>query len=276
MEKNLTIDYLLTTVSKSEKEILDIISFSKIKKGNILVGNQLSKHDEKHCFNVGELTISVYNMTSKGVSNNRNFLLSKSTAEYVTFLDDDMYFVDEMQECVEHYLSNSNDNAMRFNLSSDNPRRPIRFLNKYGNVGFRKLSRYGVCGIFFKREFLVNNNIFFDENIGPGTNINHGEDTVFLKNFSKFSKVFSQPLLCFRVKQSESTWQGASRNLELELFSHGYIYQRMYPKFSKFMAIAYLLTHTKDFPKKTKFSFLCKNMFLGIKKAKTDDYYVFH
>ncbi len=266
----MTIQYLLTLVKKTREEIVSLLETLSVS-GNILIGNQLMNEESEYDIKTDKYVAKVFNMTSKGVSKNRNFLTLKSSADYVTYLDDDMYFDDGTQNEIEKMLEENQYDAVRFNVISDNADRPIKLLNKRGFVGFRQLSSFGVWGGFYKRQFLIDNKIFFNENIGPGTEINHGEDGVFNKLFLKYSKIYSIPVISFHAKQIESTWHEKHRDLEKELFSHGYNYYFLYGKSANFMSIIFLLTHMKCYPKRTKYSFLRKNMKAGIKKARENN-----
>lgn len=265
-----SIDYLVTTVKKSRDEILDIIHSLNVN-GNIIVGNQGCETNEIIKMVDENCKITILNQVGFGVSKNRNAILSYSKADYVSFLDDDMYFEKERQNQVEKLLEQNQYDGVRFNVVSDNIDRPIKQLGKKGYVGFRSLSSYGVWGIFFKRDFLVKNKILFNENIGPGTEINHGEDGLFNKTFTKHSKIFSIPCVAFHVKQTESTWHDTNRDLNKELVSHGYNYHLLYGKKAKIMATLFLITHMKCYPKGTKYGLLKRYMLDGIAKAKEDE-----
>ena len=262
----ISVDYLLTTVGKTKQELKKIVSQLNIK-GRLLIGNQGSKEEKITSEVMFDCEVTIFDMVGYGVSKNRNRLLMASRNEYVTFLDDDMYYEKENQQKIETIVDQNRDNAVRFNVISDNKERPIKTLKKQCHVGFRKLSSYGVWGIFFKREFLIKNNIFFNEKIGPGTEINHGEDGVFIRNFTKYSKVFCVPPVAFHAKQSESTWHDNARNLEKELFSHGYNYYLIYEKKAQIMSVIFLATHMNCYPKGTKYGTLREYMKKGIKKA---------
>lgn len=265
-----SIDYLITTFKKSDEEIAHIIESSNIK-GTIIVGNQGMAVDEIKHFSFSHADVTLINQSNVGVSKNRNTLLKYSKSDYVTFVDDDMYFLSSEQQDVEDELENNQFNCVRFNVLSDNNQRPIKLLSKRGFVGFRQLSSFGVWGGFYKRQFLIDKSILFNENIGPGTEINHGEDAVFNKTFLDHSKIYSIPIVSFHAKQTESTWHEAHRDLNKELFSHGYNYYLLYGKSANFMSVMFLLTHMKCYPKGTKYSILRKYMKAGIHRAKEDN-----
>ena len=264
------IQYLITFVGKTKQEILNNLDYFGAH-GNILVGNQMCEIDSNETIVTKNYTVTIFNMKSKGVSKNRKFLLKHSSAEFITFLDDDMHFLVENQKEVANYLKQKSTYCVRFNVVSNNPSRPIKQLKKEGFIGFRKLTSYGVWGCFFRRQYLIDNSIFFDENIGPGTSINHGEDGLFLRCFTRKEKIYNVPLVVFTIDQIESTWHSdTNRDLKQELFSHGYLYYLLYGKTAIFMSAMFLITHKDCFPKKTNRFMLFKHMKSGICMSKKD------
>lgn len=261
------IQYLVTVVKKSADEIKNIVKRLNIS-GCILVGNQMMDIDDTYEMSCFGCTIKVFNMSSKGVSKNRNFLILNSSADFITFLDDDMYCVKGVQDKVEDLVSTSKYNSVRFNVISDNLGRPIKQIRKEGFIKFKHLSSCGVCGIFYKRDFLIKNNLFFNEDVGPGTIINHGEDALFNKQFFEKSKVYCFPLVAFHAIQADSTWHNENRDLETELFAHGYVYYLLYKHYSNIRSVLFLASHMRCYPKGTKYSSLRRYMKNGIKKAK--------
>ena len=134
----------------------------------------------------------IVNQTGSGVSKNRNTILKYATSEYVTFVDDDMILT-EKKERIFSLLDNFSEcDAIRFNCISSNVDRPIKQIKKNGYVNFRKMKSFGTWGIFYKRSVLIETNIVFRENIGPGNYINHGEDTLFVYDFLKSNRKIYQ------------------------------------------------------------------------------------
>ncbi len=263
-----TFEYLITTVNKTLDEIKNLIIKSNVK-GRILIGNQQSFEESQTDFELNGSFVSVFNMRSKGVSKNRNFLLNKSIGDFVTFLDDDMSFFENSQTVVEKNVSqNLKFNAVRFNVKTDNRKRKIKQIRNKKSLSFKDLSSYGVWGIFFKRDYLIKNDIYFREDVGPGTEINHGEDGVFLKTFLDFSKILQIPKCAFVVSQNESTWHGQERDLEKELISHGYVYSILFGEKAFKKSKIFLLTHRWCYPKSVKLWELRRWMRLGILKER--------
>ena len=262
------IQYLVTTYRKNKQEISDLLEKMNIH-GEILVGNQVEFSNGDWEIITNNYFAHVYNHVSVGTSKNRNFLIKKSNCDYFIFMDDDVYFYDDVQNKAEQILFSQKHNCVMFNIKSENDNRPIQFIEKDLEIKkFRKISSRGVIGCYFKRSFLISNNLYFNEMLGPGTEINHGEDGVFFNNFLKLCPIYSSSFTPFYTFQSESVWLGRERNLDIELFSHGYLYYLLYKKYAKFMAVAFLATHMYCYPKKTSFFKLLRLMFDGIEKCK--------
>lgn len=265
----MSVEYLATVIKKEKSELKQFLDSLNVK-GNILVGNQLVDNSDIFTIEGKGYTAKVFNSPDKGVSKNRNVLLEKANADYVTFLDDDMRFIGDVQQETEQFLGSNKYDCVRFNTVSKNKNREIKLIKKDGFVSFRKLSSYGVFGCFFRTSFLKEKGLKFNETIGPGTNINHGEDGVFLHEFLKKGKIYCKKAITFEIDQMESTWINENRDYDLELFSHGYIYYLLYKKMANIMSILFLITHMWCYPKGSKYSILRKNMKKGITAAKKE------
>lgn len=248
----ITLDYLITVVDFSQEKIASLIKKTNIK-GHVLVGNQKSKVYSEIHLDIGDAKVDIYNLDSKGVSLNRNFLLTKSQADYVTFLDDDIFFSPNYLESIEAELDKEwpNNYSIRFNVLSLNNLRRIKQINKARNVGLFDLRQYGVWGGLFNRKYLINNNLFFREYIGPGTSINHGEDYIFLSDYFKSGgKMWQSREAIMYAEQQDSTWQGKNRDIKKELFAHGHNYRLLYKKRSSIYLLIHMLKHIRYYKNK--------------------------
>lgn len=258
----MNVDYIITTINKTKEEITSLLLKSNIS-GNILIGNQGSINE--FCYEIYDkgFRAKVYNQTTKGVSINRNYLLQKSNADYVIFLDDDVT-LNKHIILGDNYQNNV---AIRFNCLSKNIQRPIKQICSKKFLKFSDVKSFGVWGIFFNRHYLINNNLFFNENVGPGKYINHGEDTLFLKKYLKSKgKLLQINEQSFFVSQEVSTWKDG--NIERELISHGYIYKKIFG-FKGFLYLYYYaFKHRCEYiinGKKAKISYLLKYLKKGFK-----------
>jgi lipopolysaccharide cholinephosphotransferase len=232
-------DTLITTFNKTKEQVVSLVNEGRFQ-GNILVGNQNS---EKYVYKTTAKNgspITIYGFTSKGVSQNRNQLLNFSTADYLTFCDDDMIMTDNYWTIVlSAFQKYPKANVIRFNVESLNPKRKIRLGKKNGRIGFLTLKSRGVVGCFYKRAWLFDNQLGFDETMGPGTAITSGEDTLFNHTLCKKTKqCFQVCKTIAQVKQDQSSWFSGYN--EQYFINTGYTYQKMFGSF----AGIYLFFHT--------------------------------
>lgn len=249
----MTFDYLVTTINKTESEIIRIVSKMNVN-GNVFVGNQNSKVYSEKIIALDKIVINLFNLVGKGVSKNRNFLLSKSTADYVMFLDDDVSFLKNAQEKMEATVEQSGKkfHGYRFNSSSKNDDRPIKQINKNGEIKIFNLKNFGVWGVYFDRRALVESKLLFDELVGPGSIINHGEDFLFLRNFTFNHKIYQFSFCGFLIEQQDSTWTGKNRDIVRELFSHGYVYKKTFNNLWWLYLLIHFIKHGKNYQLKNK------------------------
>lgn len=224
------INYLITTFKKQTNEIASMIKNNNYS-GAILIGNQIQncQGTTDAFFNDKKCCVSIYNHLSIGVSKNRNYLINKASADYVLFMDDDGIFCDNCDSQIKDIINSFQHHfdAIKFNIVSLNQQRPIKQIVKVKKAKFSDVSSFGVCGLLVKREFLVNNHLYFDENVGPGNYISSGEDVMFLKKLCDKSKRFYlHPYVVASMDQKESTWFSGFD--EQYMINKGYNYRIMF------------------------------------------------
>lgn len=238
----MTCDILITTLNKTKSEILSLLEKNNIF-GSVLVGNQGNKTHSEESIVDKNREVRIFNLTSRGVSKNRNYLLKQSSADYVIFLDDDVTITN-----YDFNIANfDGKNAYRFNLTSKNSERPIKQITKQMQLNFNDVKSFGAWGIFFPRKILIDGKLTFNEFVGPGCKINHGEDSLFLFEYLQKNHVIQINKCCFEVDQDISTWRGESRNLANELISHGFLYATMFGKKAKFYLLYHLIKNRRSY-----------------------------
>lgn len=148
---------------------------------DIICNEYLSKHN----------MISYYKKENTGVSNTRNFGILKSKGRYVTFVDSDDYvdsnYIYSAKKLIKkgyelivfnHAIVNKNKvNNIIFKKNSCDITYP-KYINEY----FRNYNLSTACKMFYKKQTIIDNNIFFNEDIS------YGEDMMFSITFYLNSK----------------------------------------------------------------------------------------
>lgn len=239
------IDNLVSTYQMKECDLLFALK-SKTWAGDILVGNQCGEEKRMDFFQNGS-SFTVFSLSSTGVSKNRNFLLKSSKDDIVTFCDDDMTFLPGYWEKVKKAFKKYPDaEAVRFNCFSTNKNRPIPAIHKNGRISFKNTRAVGVLGFFYKRDFLIRNNLFFDEDLGPGAAIVSGEDVVFNQRLAKTTKkVYQIDEYIASVSQNDSSWFSGYNSSYF--IATGFVYSLLFGFASPLAGTYHFLKHHKDY-----------------------------
>lgn len=251
----MTFATLVTTFGKSENQIRDLIIANHLQ-GLVLIGNQCGKEDVKELGQIGQASVSLYSFSSRGVSNNRNALLEKCEADIITFADDDLIFCPNYPDIVtSFFVAHPQADMVRYNVTSGNKERPVIQISGQKRVAFRDVSKYGVWGFFFKKEFLANHGLSFDNKLGPGQQLSHGEDTVFLHDcFSSKIEAYQNPLVIANTPMDSSSWYG--ENIENDILTDGYCYQKTRGSLAFLYGVHRYYAHKNYYPGYSLFSFL--------------------
>lgn len=242
----MTIDILVSTFNKTIDEVKHIIDKGHYV-SHVIVGDQVGYCGHEHFTSSFGADVDLYYFDSKGVSKSRNQLLGLSKAEIITFCDDDVSFFENYENNVfDAFSSHCNALVIRFNCSSLNENRPIRFVDKDGVIAFSTLKTFGVWGEFFKRDFIIGKRILFDEYAGPGSIIVSGEDVMFNKDVSlKTKEIYQSKKILATVAQTESSWFS---NYDVPYFTAtGYVYSHLFGFAAPLFGIAHWVKHHKEY-----------------------------
>lgn len=155
------------------RKCLDSVVNQTLKDIEIIVINDGSTDDSKNI--IEEYTVKYKNIIfidqeNKGIGKTRNIGIKKATGEYITFVDSDDYIKENMLEEYYKYARKHNfDLVIGSYIKKINNKEIIFENNKFktGNVKTTPqilyLIEYGPWAKLYKREMLINNNIYFDE-----------------------------------------------------------------------------------------------------------------
>ena len=240
--------------------------FSKIKQMNvnsdIVFANQCDRTlYEEYQFDGHKA--KMISTETKGVGINRNLTLMYASADICLFSDDDMYYVDNLEEIVlKEFELNPDADVIIFNLDSDDP---VRKQKKYDKT--RKCKKFermpwGCVRVAFRLNAQRKANIFFTMLFGGGAKFLSGEDSMWLIDAKrKGLKFYVSKETIGKVSFDTSTWFTGYD--EKFYFSKGAFYGAVHPKTFLLWAIYFALRSRKR--SKLSFSQKMKQMKAGRK-----------
>ena len=121
---------------------------------------------------------AVLNVNSTGLSKSRNIGIEKSGADYILLTDNDTTYSKDFLIEIKKIIRHNNFPAavwFKSNLSKNYPSRSKRV----GKIATRRCSS---IELVYRREFLIKNDIRFDEKFGLGARNISGEENIFLSD----------------------------------------------------------------------------------------------
>jgi len=179
---------------------------------------------------------------TRGVGKNRNTALIFSDAKYILFGDDDVTYVDNLEEIiVDSFEKHPQADVLIFNIEtvgSDVIKRRIN--NKCKRVTIKNYMNYGAVRIACRSESIKKKTIFFSELFGGGAKYSAGEDTKFLADCLKNKlRIYTIPVSIGQVDQSESTWFNGYN--DKYFMDKGALIKSIYPKSYRLFCLYFAL-----------------------------------
>jgi glycosyltransferase involved in cell wall biosynthesis len=115
-----------------------------------------------------------------GISRSRNCAINHSTSDYIWFLDDDITLNEKSISIIKDFLHGKSHEAFSLRMYSGPNLDPYKKYPKEGIVSKIKLISISSVEIIVSRKFVLNYNIFFNINLGLGTDYPSCEENVFL------------------------------------------------------------------------------------------------
>ena len=103
---------------------------------------------------------------------------------------------------------------------------------------------YGSVRIAFRRNVIIQKNIWFDTNFGSGSIFSSGEETIFLNEARrKKLKIYEYPSVIAKVNFKDSTWREGYN--EKFFYDKGALLARAYPRMKYIIMFYYIRTFRK-------------------------------
>ncbi|MEC0344794.1 glycosyltransferase family A protein [Peribacillus frigoritolerans] len=254
----MSVQVLVAAMHRTDHSILEEMNISS----NAIVVNQCDRNSfEKFKYRGQEILFLSYN--ERGVGLSRNNALMRASDDICVFADEDMIYVDGYTELIENeFKKNPKADIILFSLESLNKEKPLSVIKESKRVGRKEAMRYGCARIAFKRERLIDKNIWFSLLFGGGTKYSSGEDTIFLQDcLKKGLRVYKSTVKIADVKQEESTWfEGYTEKL---FFDKGVLLATVMPNLANLYALGLSYKYAQN--KSVKMSFW--NIWSAMKKG---------
>ena len=203
------------------------------------------------------------NTNTIGVGKNRNISLLYSNAKYILFGDDDVKYVDDLENIIlDNFKKLKKADVLIFNIETKgNSSFKRRKNKKIKRVRWYNYMNYGAARIACKKESISKSNIWFTELFGGGAPYSCGEDVMFLSDcLKKQLKIYTIPICIGTVDQTTSTWFKGYNDKLYE--DKGALLKSIYPHLYKLFLLYF------SFKQRTKERSFIKNYKDGLKGAR--------
>lgn len=261
------LEVIIPTMYRDDIKFLDAMNLQT----DAVVVNQNNSIEDVKRINYNNHSIKFISNKERGVSRSRNLAIKNADADICLLADDDVVFEDDYSEkvieahekypeadiitfVVERYGDSNRQKSFRKNKSWD----------KY--LTSMKIS---AVEISFKRKSIVDNNIKFNENIGPGEKFFNGEESILLYEALKSGlKILYLPIKIAEVDMADSNWfEGYNKKY---FQSYGAKYYNMSKRFYPLLILQYAVRKRDEYGEQMPMFKAIKYLFQGAKLYKND------
>lgn len=193
----MTLEVLISTMHQKDMSVADKCKI----KSDVLIINQC---DEEGFFENSELCRRMISTKERGLSRSRNMAIKNGKTDICLFADDDEILEDNYKTfIVNAFKENLYADLIVFSLHNCSK----SFADKPYQIGYKDALKVCSCQVAFRRKKILQNNIWFDEQMGAGTGNGGGEENKFLfDSLRKGLKIYYVPIPIATLSQIESTW----------------------------------------------------------------------
>ena len=223
--------------------------FSKIKDMNIHADVVFANQCDHTSYDEVEFeghTAKMISTQTRGVGVNRNVALTYASATYCLLADDDVVYVDDLeQKIVSEFEAHPDADIMIFHLNSDTPSRPQAKYTETKKWPWYKGVPWGCFRVAVRLSAIRKANVWFTTLLGGGCVFPSGEDSKFLIDLRKAGlTIYVSKETIGDVSFSTSTWFTGYD--EKYYYGKGAFYQAIRPK-TKYAWMLYIaLKFRKD------------------------------
>lgn len=136
--------------------------------------------DSANFYEENKCKIEWYNSSERGLSKSRNMALNKATGDICIFADDDLIYVDNMEQLViNEFKKEPNVDIIVFQVEGIN-RKFKKYYHSERYLGYISALKVSSVEIAFRLSSIKKNSIAFNEKFGAGALYEMGEENIFL------------------------------------------------------------------------------------------------
>lgn len=235
------IEVLIATMHQTDYSLLEKMNIQS----DAVVGNQCNFNKVDN-FEYNGHQIKWLSFNERGVGLNRNNTLMRATADICLFADDDIVYLDDYVEKIQHaFDSIPQADVIVFNVKEAVKKRYV--IPKIMKINRFNYMRYGAVRIAIRLESVKKNAIYFNQCFGGGTEHCAGEDNIFLATcFKNGLKVYAIPDYILEItEERESTWfKGYD---DKYLFDKGCLYKTISKRWWRLLCLQDAIRHRKRY-----------------------------
>ena len=178
--KNISLEILISTKDRDNLDFLNNIFVNNNTHSNpILIINQTQNLNFScpHSYN-----INLINVNEIGLSKSRNLAIANAKADICLLADDDIVYENNFESIIINAFNlNPSADIITFKMNDfkGNSFKDYPIIKKHNK---KSLSFVNSVVIAFRRNSIISNKVFFDENFGLGSTFQTADEYVFLRN----------------------------------------------------------------------------------------------
>ncbi len=240
LQSPLKIQVLVSTVDNDADELYKKMNIDT----DAVIVNQCGKYDYKE-LEPAHGNVQCFYMKGRGVGLSRNTALLHAKADICLFSDEDIVFMEGLQNTVrETYIKYPEADMILFNVKVS-PARRTYWNEKVKRIRWYNYGRYPAYSISGKLDSLRRANVHFSLLFGGGAKYSNGEDSLFLRDCLKAGlKIYAVPVCIGEEIERESTWfHGYTKKFFMD---RGVLYHYLYGRLSKIFAFRFLFKNKRE------------------------------
>lgn len=177
----MVISVLISTINEGINNVKNVI-LSTRSDINYIVIHQFTNDNYKFIpFELRRDDVMVYQSYGRGLTKSRNYAISKAKGDICIIADDDVKYKNEYFDTILKTYKQHEIDIACFKVQTSNEDPDFKnYPEQTKTISTPFELSISSIEITFRREVIVKNNIFFDENFGLGSYLAGGEETVFI------------------------------------------------------------------------------------------------